>query len=177
MLCPKCKDVSLHKNNHEEPYSCIQCKGVWIQSEEIKKLTEYYQDGEGENSLAPKDHDGKTGVCPAGHGIMLRAGIDVDQPFYLERCTICGGIWFDKGELQQVLENRLVDNLEDFWSQSWQRKFRKEKSREEYIKLNREVLGEDLLELVLTLSAELKNHPERNRALALLKQEVLEGSL
>ncbi len=56
-------------------------------------------------------HDDKTGLCPEGHGIMVRAKIDVEDPFYLEKCTHCGGIWFDSGEWQQIAQHQLIESL------------------------------------------------------------------
>jgi hypothetical protein len=39
--------------------------------------------------------------------------------------------------------------------------------------LNQKLLGEELFAATMALSKELKNHPEKHRALALLQQEIM----
>lgn len=173
MNCPKCKGESLTKKNFQEPYTCKKCGGMWIRTDEINKLNDCCQTFESSDIINSEQNDKQAGLCPSGHGIMLRARIDLAESFYLERCTSCGGIWFDKGEWQLISEHELHNNIEEFWSQSWQKKHRIEKSREDYINLNRKFLGDNLLESILKFSEELRGHPEKNRALALLTQEVI----
>lgn len=118
------------------------------------------------------DYDIRTGLCPSGHGIMIRAKVDIDEPFYLEKCTICGGIWFDKGEWLRIAESNLADSLSNIWSKSWQRKQSKEKDRNSFLKTNQKLLGEQIFNLIIELSKALKDHPEKSRAIALLQQEI-----
>ena len=170
MECPKCKGVRLEKNDPSKPHWCPACGGVWVAMEDFSKSFEDVHD------TGVFDHDafdGKTGLCPAGHGIMLRARIEGDYVFYLERCTTCGGVWFDHGEWQQIAKHHLVDNLSDHWTTAWQRKKQHEQEREHFIELNRKLIGEDIVHRILDLADLLKNHPEKARAMALLKQEIL----
>ncbi len=171
MKCPKCRTEDLLKEGFGKPFSCPECSGMWL--DKNMKATSFSP----EDTVLPEitaigDHDDKTGLCPACHGILIRAKVDDDAPFYLERCSACGGIWFDRGELQTILENKLFENLADFWSRSWQQKQRKEKERSDYLALNRAHLGESVFDTVLQLSEILKNHPEKNRAVAFLQQEI-----
>jgi Zn-finger nucleic acid-binding protein len=122
----------------------------------------------------PDDHDEKTGLCPSGHGIMIRAKVDMDEPFYLEKCTACGGIWFDRGEWVKIAELNLAEDLQNIWTKSWQRRQSQEKSREQFLNLNQRILGEKIFAAIMKLSKELKAHPEKHRALALLQQEITE---
>ena len=172
MNCPKCKNVALEKASFEAPYSCSQCGGIWVLNEEINKLTEASFDDQQVEKTDDDDYDSKTGLCPNGHGIMIRAKMDFETPFYLERCTQCGGIWFDHGEWNQVARNHLFDNITEFWTMAWQRKHQQEKNREHFLELNKDLLGNDVFDLVLTLAEKLKDHPEKLRAVGLLKGEM-----
>lgn len=174
MDCPKCKTVELRASDFSEPFSCNQCRGTWISNEEISKLSVSLLHGDSDKGGADNNsNDQKTGLCPNGHGIMVRAKVDVEDPFYLEKCTRCGGIWFDKGELKRITETQLVTNIADFWTQSWQRKHRKEKDRESFLEMNEKLFGDDTFNLIMQLAEQLKSHPEKTRALALLKEEML----
>ncbi len=171
MKCPKCKTVELKKPSYNSPNLCKECGGIWLLSAESSDLPDITIENIDADSSST-DHDKKTGMCPSGHGIMIRAKVDIDEPFYLEKCTACGGIWFDKGEWLRIAENNLAENLSNIWSKSWQRKQSKEKNRENFLKMNQKLLGDQIFNSIMDLSKELKDHPEKNRAIALLQQEI-----
>jgi Zn-finger nucleic acid-binding protein len=122
--------------------------------------------------LDVSDYDKRSGLCPSGHGIMIRARVDIDEPFYLEKCTACGGIWFDNGEWVRIAGNNLASVLGSLWSKAWQRKQRREKSRDSFLEMNRRLFGDLLFEEIMELSKKLKKHTEKDRAMALLQQEI-----
>lgn len=171
MNCPKCNNAELKKLSYNAPYLCSECGGMWLlnvestnlQAETIEQI---------ESDLDIVGYDKKTGLCPSGHGIMIRARVDIDEPFYLERCTACGGIWFDKGEWIRIAENNLADNLSNIWSKSWQRKQSKDNNRESFLKINQKLLGDQIFDSIMNLTKKLKDHPEKDRAIALLQQEI-----
>jgi len=114
-----------------------------------------------------------TGLCPSGHGLLIRARIEIEPPLFLERCTDCGGIWFDRGEWNRLAENELLKDLPEFWTRAWQRKQRKETSRKLYIEWQQKTFGEELYALLSDLAERLKNHPRRSEALAFIREEIL----
>jgi len=171
MKCPKCRSSELKKPNYHSPFFCEKCGGMWLLNVERSDLPEITIDP-ADIDLDSDDHDKKTGICPSGHGIMIRAKVDIGEPFYLEKCTICGGIWFDRGEWQRVAENNLAENLSHIWSRSWQRKQSQEKNRGSFLKLNQKLLGDPIFQAIMELANELKDHPEKGRAIALLQQEI-----
>ena len=174
MKCPKCKTIELSKRQFKDPLSCPDCGGVWVASNDIAKLSDIFQHTEPPlPSKGHESHDHQTGLCPNGHGLMLRARVDVEDPFYLERCTRCGGIWFDEGELSTLAHAHLFEHLTEFWTLSWQRKQREEKDRDAFVALNRKLLGDEVVDRIHDLASRLKDHPEKMRALALLRQEVI----
>ncbi len=173
MNCPKCKEIKLKKSGYNSPYVCKACDGMWIQPDQITQLANISEEIAAD-SAGNKSNDERTGVCPSGHGIMIRAKVDMEEPFYLEKCTACGGVWFDKGEWHRIAQTKLAENLDNIWSKSWQRKHRKEKDREKFHEINRGLLGNKVFQAILDLSAQLKQHPEKDRAIALLQHEVYE---
>ena len=172
MNCPKCKDQVLGKRGYDSQANCPKCGGMWLEFDNLPGFIETLKSSpETENTANPNDE--RTGLCPSGHGIMLRAKIDVEEPFYLEKCGTCGGIWFDNGEWQRIVNSNLTDNLNEFWCKSWQSKQRKEKNRQNYLDSNRALLGQEVFDDLMKLAETLKNHPEKGRAIALLQQEIL----
>jgi len=172
MKCPKCKTTELKKRTINSPYFCNSCGGMWHLNDSKSDLPENTIVNITENQVQ-NEHDCKTGMCPSGHGIMIRARVDIDEPFYIERCTACGGIWFDKGEWQRIAEHNLADNLSIIWSKSWQRKQSREKNRESFLNTNRKLLGDNIFNSIVDLAEKLKEHPEKDRAIALLRQETM----
>jgi len=173
MKCPKCITTELKQTGYNAPSFCPACGGMWLlpgSRTEIPGMTVEST----EEAPATDNPDSKTGLCPSGHGIMIRARIDLDEPFFLEKCTACGGIWFDKGEWQRIAETNLADNLSVIWSASWQRKQSKEKNRESFLAMNRSLLGDPVFTALMDLAETLKNHPEKDRALALLQREIIQ---
>ena len=171
MKCPKCKTADLKKPDYNSPWDCETCGGIWLMDLENANFPGILTE-ESDHPPGTANHDNKTGVCPSGHGIMIRARVDIDKPFYLERCTACGGIWFDKGEWQRIAENNLAQHLTNIWSLSWQRSQRKAKNRENFLKTNQDLLGENIFQSIMALTEKLKDHPEKERAVALLQQEI-----
>ncbi|TWI76807.1 TFIIB-like protein [Desulfobotulus alkaliphilus] len=171
MKCPKCKTAVLKKSAYNSQYFCDQCKGMWLVKMKSSSLTDISIETIDNDTVA--DNDSKTGLCPSGHGLMIRAKVDIDEPFYLERCTACGGIWFDNGEWLRIAENNLSDNLSIIWSKSWQRNQSRIKNRNSFLETNKKLLGEQVFREVMELSETLKNHSEKDRAIALLQQEIL----
>lgn len=172
MKCPKCKHRDLRKRSFPEPYDCPECGGIWVRKEDLSRVDDILFEAADDTISENKAHDLKTGTCPEGHGIMIRAKVEDESFFYLERCSTCGGIWFDKGEWQRVAGSHFLNNLADFWLLSWQRKQRQEKNRRQYLQQNEKLLGTELFNSILALSENLKQHPKKNRALAFLQQEI-----
>jgi Zn-finger nucleic acid-binding protein len=172
MKCPKCKTIEITKSGRSLAYSCENCGGLWLADSAALAFSDGFDEINDREFAPNNENDDRTGLCPSGHGIMLRARVDLEDPFFLERCTACGGIWFDKGEWQRFAKSRLSHNLNDLWSRSWQRRQLKEKSRETYLEINRKLLGEEVFQAVVRLAERLKDHPEKGRALALLNQEI-----
>lgn len=173
MECPKCKHVELKKTGFNKPYWCPQCGGLWVPVQDMDGYSQSFVEELNTSMFDSESYDQKTGLCPLGHGIMIRAKVEGDKEFYLERCPHCSGIWFDHGEWQQVARHHLIDHLADFWTTAWQRKKKEEKDQESFIELNKKLIGDDLVRQIYDLAGKLKDHPEKIRAIALLRNEIM----
>ena len=115
---------------------------MWL---EFGKMPKFVQDSSDKDIFKSEtsENDSKTGICPEGHGIMIRTKIETDDPFYLEKCSACGGIWFDSGEWDKLAKYNLTESINEFWCKSWQRQQRQDKERHNYLELNHKILGDE----------------------------------
>lgn len=142
MKCPKCRNEILQKSVDRAPSCCPKCQGIWVLDALLPKISSEVDEQHGKSEAAA-EHDRVTGLCPSGHGIMIRAKVDLPTPFYLEKCAICGGIWFDKGEAQRIGGTIFLENLNELWSRAWQHKQRKEQNRKRFLEINQKLLGDE----------------------------------
>jgi len=182
--CPKCKEIELTSGGVPEELSgehevlcCEGCHGTWLSKATAEQMVQAGDtvtlDDEDAAPPAADEADRRTGVCPHRHGIMLRARVHLPEPFYLERCPHCGGIWFDAGEWNRLAGSYLLEHLEDFWNPAWQKRMRERKDQQDYESRLREELGDETFELLASLAKALRGHPRRARALAYLRQEIM----
>ena len=118
------------------------------------------------NPEAAAEADARTGLCPLGHGIMRRAKVELSEPFFLERCASCGGIWFDEGELGRLANSSLLMHLFDLWSSDWQLRQRKAKAAQAQAQRLRSLLDPPAQEALVRASALLAEHPEPAQVIA-----------
>ena len=180
--CPKCKEIELIRGGvpeelagEHEVLCCESCHGTWLSRATAEQMVQSRDAStlEDEAPATDSDADRRTGICPHRHGIMLRARVHLAEPFYLERCPHCGGIWFDAGEWNRLAGSYLLQHLEDFWNPAWQQRMRKQKDHQDYESRLRQELGDELFERLNRLAVILKGHPRRARALAYLRQETM----
>ena len=108
MDCPVCKTpmIVLEYDAVEADY-CTECEGVWLDAGELELLF-----GDAERCAAfltiggPADaKDEKPRKCPACRVTMTKEATESDPPVLFDHCPHGHGLWFDKGELGQVLEH------------------------------------------------------------------------
>lgn len=173
--CPKCRDVEL---THPEGRAsrllrCARCRGTWVPKDEAR-LEAVGALLESDSTIRPGETgDGRTGLCPEGHGILIRARVEADPGFYLERCPICHGIWFDKGEWGALAQAHLLEHLDELWDPAFRHKARGVEEAEAVARLERE-LGPKLFESLEVLGNALRELSPRqqNEALAHLRALV-----
>ena len=172
MNCPKCNAARLHPLQLAEDlgaWSCESCNGIWIPAG--KAIGAQPPGGLVVDEERGVDSDKKAGICPEGHGILMRAQTHLEDGFYLERCNSCFGVWFDKGEWQRVAAAGLAGGLFEVWTQPWQRTRRKQEAARAYDRQLNDELGGDLVAEISTLAEKIRTHESKELAISYFLRE------
>ena len=113
--CPSCVKeplVVLELDGIEIDY-CLECKGIWLDADEIELLLggkELLLGGKesaaavltigSPASAPPKEKPRKCPICDRRMGKEVTSD---DKPVVFDRCAAGDGLWFDGGELAQVM--------------------------------------------------------------------------
>lgn len=129
MDCPVCKNamIVLELREVEIDY-CTECNGIWLDVGELELLL-----GDGEKSralISSFDKAGQTGEkprkCPICDKKMEKVAVGKGEPALLvDRCAKGDGLWFDRGELSEIVEkadldedNRITQLLADMFGEN-----------------------------------------------------------
>ena len=108
MICPVCKEplIVLELDQIEIDY-CANCGGIWLDSGELELLLE--SKTEREKLMASFKEDTaskeKSYSCPICGKRMSKILVGDNEQVLVDKCRNDHGIWFDKGELNSVIEN------------------------------------------------------------------------
>ena len=126
MDCPVCKDamITLELNEVEVDY-CLACSGIWLDAGELEMLL----DGSGQaksllDSFATargcKEKPRKCPICLKKME-QIHVGSE-DSKQLIDKCKKGDGLWFDKGELEDILkmgafdeDNKVIKLLTDIF--------------------------------------------------------------
>jgi Zn-finger nucleic acid-binding protein len=114
MDCPVCKQsamVTLELSDVEIDY-CMQCEGIWLDAGELELLL-------GEPKKARElihsfkvdtESTEKVRKCPICYKKMQKIVVGSSKPkLLIDRCRKGHGLWFDKGELEDIFERAQLD--------------------------------------------------------------------
>jgi Zn-finger nucleic acid-binding protein len=171
--CPKCGAGALAMVEGSIVLRCAKCSGFWVPPLAFGEpgIVELLK----ERDLHPEhplEQDHRTGVCPDGHGVMRRARASNDDPYFLERCARCGGVWFDPGEWSRLADERLLTDVTNLWSPAWREHLSEEQNRASLRADLRSKLGSETFELLETLVDKLSEQNLSALALAYLQQRL-----
>ena len=112
MKCPACKQVMIVVEHAgiELDY-CVSCQGVWFDASELELLFDRAQLGRaGSQLLALRTADSAEACrrCPLCRRGMAKALIGEKPEVLIDRCPAGDGLWFDGGELGQLLRQALA---------------------------------------------------------------------
>jgi uncharacterized protein len=126
MHCPKCKtDMVVLELDQVEIDHCVTCGGIWLDKGELELLM---LDTDRQDSfLLEMTNDDrikeKLVKCPICRKKMEKVACGKDKKIRLDRCKKNHGIWFDKGELFEVLkiicpsgDSRVLKLLKDMFA-------------------------------------------------------------
>ena len=113
MDCPVCKNamITLELQDVEIDY-CTDCGGIWLDAGELELLL-----GEPEKAAQllksfkiDSSSTEKTRKCPICSKKMQKVIVGTSKPTLLiDKCRRADGLWFDKGELQDIFERAHLD--------------------------------------------------------------------
>ena len=129
MNCPVCKNepmIVLELNEVEIDY-CLKCKGIWLDAGELELLlgsgaeaTEFLNSFSNDNQSKEKKLK-----CPICNKKMEKALVIGDKKVTIDKCKNDHGIWFDSGELEDVLQmgslgkdNKVLSLLKDMFGKN-----------------------------------------------------------
>lgn len=123
MKCPVDKsDMIVVEHRKIELDHCLKCLGIWFDSEELDLLVSALHSGGSSmpdnNLLIPQPADVKEAKrrCPVCGKKMNKAWIGRDPAALIDTCPQGDGMWFDGGELHQVLHQIHGSGVKDILS-------------------------------------------------------------
>lgn len=184
MQCPKCRKVTLTDSVLSDNLGvkrCPDCKGNWIPASNYEEWqTQQPQQPITPTILAKKQlnvdfvqspYDTKAALCPGCNRYLSRAKVNLNNPFYVERCRDCG-IWCDHGEWDVLEKLGLSSTIEQLFSSTWQTKVHKAQYSEQERQALISKVGSDLAQQIFELTETLEDHPAGDFALAYIMRRV-----
>ena len=112
MDCPVCKNAMIVMELAEvEIDYCTECQGIWLDAGELDLLL-----GNGEKPMAfiKAFHKAQTGEkqrkCPICDKKMEKIAVgEGEPPLMIDRCGRGDGLWFNRGELNEVITKAKLD--------------------------------------------------------------------
>jgi Zn-finger nucleic acid-binding protein len=182
MNCPTC-DRALERATLLPPdgagpdlrgFRCPLGHGVFLPSD----LYFDWRDHQGEagragGRIAAPDEVGdvkRAKLCPQDGRIMRRYRVSAAGGFWIDRCGVCGGAWFDGGEWEATAAAGLLDELPRVFSDAWQREAEEAEAAEARRERLSEAVGAEDLDRVDAFRAWAWSHPQRHLLLARLNE-------
>jgi len=114
MDCPVCKKAAMIvlELDEVEVDFCLDCNGIWLDSGELELLLEDEQKAAEllRSFQAAEAGDEQIRKCPICLKKMQKVQIgQANKSLLIDRCAKGHGLWFDKGELQNVLKTDSFD--------------------------------------------------------------------
>jgi Zn-finger nucleic acid-binding protein len=154
---------------------CPDCKGTWIPLEDYETWQSHQPAVEVRAlpttlnvDYVQSPYDTKAALCPACSYYLSRAKVSLKTPFYVERCSNCGGVWCDRGEWEILERLGLHTSIERLFTSEWQTKVKEQDYAEKERRATVEKLGDELAARVFELAELLENHPNGDFGVAYL---------
>jgi Zn-finger nucleic acid-binding protein len=160
---------------------CQDCKGTWIPPKEyeawqagqvgIPRRSEL-SSGTLNVAFVQSPFDTKAALCPECQRYLSRAKVNLQTPFYVERCMQCRGIWCDYGEWDILEKLGLHTTIEQLFSNEWQSRDRERQFFDQERQATINKLGSELAARVFELAEALAQHPNGDFGVAYLMRRV-----
>ena len=143
-------------------FRCPRDGGVFLPSDLYFAWRERH--AEGDTGFAPRPKDvvdvHKPKLCPQDGHIMLRHHLEPAASFWIDRCGVCGGVWFDPQEWEATVAAGLHEHLPLLVSDAWQREREAAASRHFHEERLRQALGNLDFERVETFRRWVERHEQ-----------------
>ena len=139
MDCPVCKNamITLELNEVEIDF-CTNCSGIWLDAGELELLLGEPQKAKDliNSFKIDKNCKEKARKCPICLKKMRKIIVGRQTPpLLIDKCRKDHGLWFDKGELQNIIckanldpENKIRQLLTDMFAQDSKQNLESEKT-------------------------------------------------
>ncbi|NLK41444.1 MAG: zf-TFIIB domain-containing protein [Planctomycetes bacterium] len=112
MQCPVCQTpmIAIELDEVETDY-CPECQGIWLDAGELEILLEDAdQTRRLLDSFRPAETTETARLCPICLKSMQKVYVEPsNKAVLIDRCLKSHGLWFDRGELMQVLQQGAFD--------------------------------------------------------------------
>lgn len=179
MNCLACKTTTMVEKELETDLlalECPTCEGRWIQASRywqwLRQHGSNLPEKPSSNTILPPVAESRGAkICPECGHILTRCRVGHDLSFHLDRCTACGGIWFDKNEWEILKSRNLHDDIHFIFSSAWQSQaLREEIERHLQQMLERKLSEQDFAE-AQRIRQWLSTHPYHEELYAFLKPD------
>jgi hypothetical protein len=112
MKCPACDELMIVLELEEiEIDYCTECEGIWLDGGELELLLEEASEKEELlSSFKVADNSSETKIrCPICTKKMEKVLVGSGKKILLDRCKNHHGVWFNKGELYEVVKLGSID--------------------------------------------------------------------
>lgn len=112
MKCPVCDELMIVLELEEiEIDYCTECEGVWLDGGELELLLEEASEKEAVlSSFKVDDSSGEIKIrCPICIKKMEKVSVGKENKILLDKCKNNHGLWFNKGELFEVVKLGSID--------------------------------------------------------------------
>lgn len=112
MNCPACKSVMITLELADvEIDHCVNCGGIWLDTGELEHLLDDpVKAKQLLGSFREEPAAEWTRKCPICDKKMAKIVVgQAKPPLLIDKCRRTDGLWFDKGELQDILERGELD--------------------------------------------------------------------
>ena len=127
MLCPVCKEsmIVLELNEIEIDF-CTGCSGIWLDAGELELMFDIEDQRQKLINSLHEDPDNSEQKyrCPICNKKMVKVHVGDEKKILIDKCKKDHGLWFDKGELKNVIEfgskeeNKIINLLKEMFESS-----------------------------------------------------------
>jgi len=120
MNCPRCRTSELTAailrdyQSSIPTYSCTQCEGSWLSADAMVSIEQIAEPTMWETrDLLPEQIQLAGLYCPScvEHPLLNKEEHRRDHHVIIDRCTQCGGVWLDAGEIQSIQKENWLTTI------------------------------------------------------------------